>query len=133
MESVVLVDSCVFIDLLREGKDPAVELLGRVPSTDLATCGMVRLEVVRGVAHPKLRQAIEGFFDVMQNVPTDPRLWEETARLAWALDRAGHVLPAQDILIASCARRISAPVLTFDRHFDLIPGLRVLHSLGELE
>jgi predicted nucleic acid-binding protein len=35
------------------------------------------------------------------------------------------VLPAQDILIACCARRIGAVVLTMDTHFSDIPGLRV--------
>ena len=133
MENVVLVDSCVFIGLLREGKDPAVELLGRVPSTDLATCGMVRMEVVRGLVSPKLRQAVEGFLNVMRNVPTDVRLWEEAAAVAWTLDRRGLTLPAQDILIACCARRIGAPVLTFDSHFEFIPELRVLRSLADLQ
>jgi predicted nucleic acid-binding protein len=133
MESVVLVDSCVFIGLLREGRDPAEELSGRAPRTDLATCGMVRLEVIRGLAVPKLRRAVEGFMDVMRNVPTDNRLWEEAAAQAWELDRQGVILPAQDILIACCARRIDAAVLTWDRHFSRVPNLRVLKSLEELE
>jgi predicted nucleic acid-binding protein len=133
MESVVLVDSCVLIGLLREGRDPAAELSGRVPTTDLATCGMVRLEVIRGLVVPRLRRAVEGFMNVMRNVPTDNRLWEEAAAQAWELDRQGVILPAQDIVIACCARRIDAAVLTWDRHFRQIPGLRVLKSLEELQ
>ena len=38
---------------------------------------MVRLEVARGVIAPKTRSAIEGFVDVMMNVPTDNKLWLE--------------------------------------------------------
>ncbi len=41
-------------------------------------------------------------------------------------------MPAQDIIIAACAIRADAAVLTYDRHFDAIPGLRVVHSLEEL-
>lgn len=132
MESVVLVDSSVFIGLLREGRDPALELVSRAATTDLATCGMVRMEVMRGIIGSKQRRAFEAFLSVLRNVPTDNRLWEEAAQMAWTLDRKGVTLPAQDILIACSALRIDAAVLTRDRHFYDIPDLRVLDSLEAL-
>ena len=132
MESAVLVDSSFFITLLREGRDPATELLRNVELLELATCGMVRLEVARGVIAPKKRSAIEGFMDVMMNVPTDNKLWLEATQLAWELDRDGIILPATDILIAAAARRIGAAVLALDKHFGMIAGLTVFRSLEEL-
>jgi predicted nucleic acid-binding protein len=132
MANVVLVDSCVLIGLLRQGRDPAIELGCRSEQTDLATCGMVRLEVIRGLSAPRLRKAVEAFLNVMLDVPADNRLWEQASALAWELDRQGTVLPAQDILIACCAQRIEAAVLTWDQHFRQIPHLLVLHSLDEL-
>lgn len=132
MESVVLVDSTVFVGLLREGRDPALELVSRAATTDLATCGMVRMEVLRGIIGLKQRRAFEAFLSVLRNVPTDNRLWEEAAQMAWALDRKGVTLPVQDILIACSALRINAAVLTWDRHFFDIPDLRVLDSLEAL-
>ena len=132
MESAVLVDSSFFITLMREGRDPATELLRNVELLDLATCGMVRLEVARGVIVPKKRSAIEGFMDVMMNVPTDNKLWLEATQLAWELDRDGIILPATDILIAAAARRIGAAVLALDKHFGMIAGLTVFRSLDEL-
>lgn len=132
MESAVLVDSNVFIDLLRQRRDPATELLSRSEIDDLATCGMVRLEVVRGLIHPKLRRAVEEFMSVMLNVITDNKLWEEATELAWKLDRQGRTIPTPDLVIAASALRIDAAVLTFDRHFDAVPGLRIYHTLEEL-
>ena len=125
LEAPTLVDSNVFISLMRRGLDPAAILTQTVSSTDLATCGMVRMEVLRGVKIPKVRDRLSEFFDVLQNVPTDNRVWEEAASLAWQLDRVGKVLPAQDVLIAVCAKRIGAIVLTADAHFSMIPGVRV--------
>jgi predicted nucleic acid-binding protein len=125
MDLPILVDSNVYIDLLRQGLDPALELTERISQLDLATCGMVRVEVLRGIKGEKVRSRLVAFFDVTQNVPTDNRLWEEAADLAWTLDRRGKVIPAQDVLIACCARRIGAIVLTADAHFSNIPGLRV--------
>jgi hypothetical protein len=132
MESLLLVDSCIFITLLKTRRDPGQELLGRLDLEDLATCGMVRLEVIRGLATPRARQGMEAFFDVMQNVPTDNKLWEEACELGWSVTRKGHNLPAQDLIIAACAIRADAAVLTSDRHFDVIPGVRVVRSLDEL-
>ncbi len=132
MESPVLVDSCVFITLLKTRRDPGEELMGRLDLTDLATCGMVRLEVIRGLATARACQRMDAFFDVMQNVTTDNNLWEDACELGWQVTRKGHNMPAQDIIIAACALRAGAAVLTFDRHFDVIPGLTVVHSLEEL-
>lgn len=47
-------------------------------------------------------------------------------KLAWQLDRKGLVLPAQDILIACCARQVGAAVMTSNRHFRSIPELEVI-------
>ena len=132
MESLVLIDSCIYITLAKQRLDPSVEILARFELEDIATCGMVRLEVVRGIALPKARSRIEAFFDVMQNVPTDNKLWEEACEIGWQVTRKGNNMPAQDIIIAACALRAGAAVLTHDGHFDSIPGLRVLHSLDEL-
>lgn len=125
MEKPILVDSNVYIDLLRLGLDPAVELTQQISLTDLATCGMVRVEVLRGIKNPGIHTSTSRFLSVQQNVPTDNRLWDETAELAWELDRKGWVIPAADVVIACAARRIGAIVLTKDSHFSQIPGLPV--------
>jgi predicted nucleic acid-binding protein len=93
---------------------------------DIYTCGMVRLEVLRGMKNPGERDDMTAFFNVLCNVPTDNRLWEAAAELGWKLDRSGNTIPAQDVLIAACALRAGVPVLTADRHFDAIPGLMVI-------
>ncbi len=126
MVNAALVDSNVFIDLLRQGCDPTWELRAWAHDMDLVTCGMIRLEVLRGIKQPTVRERVSAFMDVMCCVPTDNRLWSEAADLAWRLDRRSIVLPAQDILIAACALRFGAAVLTADAHFRKIPDLVVL-------
>ena len=91
---------------------------------DIATCGVVRAEVARGLREEGLLKKFRARWDVMLYVPMDNKLWLEAENLAWQLDRRGVVLPLTDILIACCARRIGAVVLTFDKHFSHIPGLR---------
>jgi predicted nucleic acid-binding protein len=55
--------------------------------------------------------------------------WQRTAALAWDLDRSGVVLPATDLSIAGCAITHGALVLTFDRHFQQIPGVVAVDHL----
>lgn len=120
----VLVDSSFYIGLARKGQDPLQALAYAAVDRDLAVCGIVRCEVARGIRQPKVLKQFQGFWDVMVNVPTDSRLWSAAEDLAWRLDRQGTTLPLTDIIIAACAFRIDATVLTFDHHFELIPDLR---------
>ena len=128
----VLVDSNVYIGLLRRGLDP-VEVLGAwAGSTDVATCGMVRLEVERGLRVERVRRHMKAFFDVLIMIPTGNPAWTRATELAWTLDRRGITLPSQDCLIAACAEAAGSAVLTDDRHFDHIPGIEVLRPSDEL-
>ena len=131
MASDILVDSNVFINLLRRGRDPASLLLEWIGNRNLATCGMVRLEVLRGITLPKSHRNTSAFFDVMVNIPSNNRLWEDAAELAWKLDRKGIVIPGTDVVIAASAMRIGAAILTSDRHFQHIPGLEVIAPPAE--
>lgn len=128
----VLVDSNVFIGLLRRGRDPVEDLGAWAGSTDIATCGMVRLEVERGLRVERVRRHISAFFDVLIMIPTGNSTWAAAVDLAWKLDRRGITLPAQDCLIGACALAAGSAVLTDDRHFDHIPDLRILRPAEEL-
>ena len=122
---MVLVDSSVYIHLLRRGQDPVEELAGRFEATEIVGCDLVRCEVLRGVIRPKARAYLASFFDLLIHVTMDHRAWEETEELAWRLDRAGKVLPLTDLIIATCALRSGAAVLTRDHHFSLVPQLQL--------
>jgi len=124
--SPVLADSSYYLRLLRLGQDPLRSLALAAEERDLAICGVVRCEVGRALRVPAVRKNLQDFWDVMVNVPTDHRLWEEAERVLWTLDRQGESLALTDVVIACCASRINAVVLTFDR----IPGVRTCRQLG---
>jgi predicted nucleic acid-binding protein len=89
---------------------------------------VVRCEVGRGLRQSALRAKFAAFWDVMLNVQTDNRLWAQAEQVAWELDRKGAVLPLTDVVIACCARRVGAVVLTLDKHFHDIPGAVVINQ-----
>ncbi len=126
MDRNVLIDSNIFIGALRENRDPLLDIYRRLDLVDVVSCGVVKAEVLRGVKSPKLRDRLSDFFSVTQMVPTSPKLWDEVWALAWKMDRMGKVIPLTDLIIAACALRADAAVLTDDKHFKSVPGLEVL-------
>jgi predicted nucleic acid-binding protein len=127
--SPVLADSSFYIRRLRERQDPLRALALAAASRDVAICGIVRCEVGRALREPAVLKRFRACWDVMINIPTDNRLWDEVESTLWKLDRQGCVLPLTDVVIACCAIRIGAVVLTFDHHFDEIPGVRAVNRL----
>ena len=126
---LLLVDSSIYIDLLRAGRSPTDEFRSALEAGSLLTCGIIRLEVLRGIIDDGVRAWMEGLFDEVTTCPLDEGLWRNAAHLAWGLDRRGRVLPMLDLAIASCALRTGAVVVSRDPHFRLIPDLTVIESM----
>jgi predicted nucleic acid-binding protein len=129
MPDLVVPDSSFYIGRSRLGRDPFSELHSFADDWEFATCGMVVLEVCRGRSDPNVLRRFQERFSVMLYLATTSSTWERANALAWNLDRRGIVLPAQDLVIAACALHHDAAVLTFDAHFQEVPGLRVVNEL----
>lgn len=128
MASDVLIDSKVYIDLLRARKDVVATLYdwAEFRGSSLVICGMIRLEVLRGMKSLKAFRSVSALMDVMINVPSDNRIWNEATDLAWNLDRKGITIPGADAVIAASALRSGSAVMTSDAHFSNIEGLHVI-------
>ena len=128
--SLLLPDSNFFINSARRRSDPFVELAAHMGEWEFVTCGVVVAEVTRGRSDPHVLRKFRERFAVMVYLPTTNAVWERVAQLAWTLDRKGTVLQLSDLVIAATALEADATVLTFDAHFQKIPGLRVISQLG---
>lgn len=126
---MILVDSTKFISWMRQGRNPVALLTTTLTAGELLTCGIIRIEVLRGVIKPKVKAELTRFFDIVPEIPLSSSLLRESAELAWSLDRQGQVLPVSDIIIATCAKRAGASVISEDTHFRRIPGLNLRADL----
>lgn len=125
----VLVDSSFYIDRLRAGEDPFEEFAEHADEIDFFTCGVVMIEVLRGVKVNKAHARLSSLMGAMIYLPTPNRIWERAAVLAWELDRKGMGMQVTDLIIAVSALESDAAVLTFDTDFTRIPGLQVIQRL----
>jgi len=131
MPGRALVDSSFFIERLRAGLDPLQELAAFSDDWEFLTCGVVRIEVLRGMKHKTAHRRMADFMDCMWDVPTRNTVWERAAELAGKMDRQGRPMQVTDLLIATCALEAEAAVLTLDADFPRVPGLRAIRSLDD--
>jgi predicted nucleic acid-binding protein len=129
MGNLVLVDSSFFIRRARRAADVFAELEEFADDYDFAICGPVWLEVARGRSDPAVRARFEASFAQMVYLDLSAAGWARAAALAWELDRKGVVLPLPDLAIAAIALEHDALVLTFDAHYDRIPGVLAVSEL----
>ena len=127
---VYLVDSCYYIDRLRQGIDVRHEMLGLALSGRVLTCGIIISEVLRGCRNKILRGEMSAFFYNLSYSELNAEAWHQVANLAWEMDRMGKILPLTDIAIAVIARRENAIIVSEDKHFIWIPKIRVQKTLS---
>lgn len=56
-------------------------------------------------------------------LPTSPRIARRYGEIFAALRRAGTPIPVNDIWVAAATLDCGGHLLTFDRHFESVPGL----------
>ncbi len=125
----ILVDSSFYVAQQRARIDYRRLLAPWIHAGRLWTCGVIRVEVLRGIREARARQQVSDFLDVLNSIALDDTLCRAAADAAWSLDRKGVVVPVTDILIAQCARSIDAVLVTLDDHVRHIPGLQWRKSL----
>jgi predicted nucleic acid-binding protein len=83
-----------------------------------------------GIAHSRHRRAYERWLEEMVSVCRVLEINEETAlwyaSLRGQLKEAGPPIPSNDAWIGALCRQHALPLLSRDRHFDLIKGLQRL-------
>jgi len=126
---MILVDSSKYISWMRAGRNPLVLLAAHAQAGDLVSCGIVRIEVIRGVIKPNVKDQLTEFFQIVPEIALTPALLHEAADAAWNLDRRGIILPVTDLLIGTCAKKAKATLISEDPHFQQMPGLRVQTEL----
>lgn len=80
---------------------------------------------LHGSSRPEI--GLQQLAQLANNLPLlfpDFETLEIYAQLKDQLKRIGHKIPENDLWIAALARQHDMPVLSQDRHFDLVPGIR---------
>jgi tRNA(fMet)-specific endonuclease VapC len=114
------------LSALAEG-EPRLEPILR-KATQIAVPVIVLGEYRYGIQQSRERQRYEHwlveYLPKFRVLNVDEQTTTSYASVRGGLKRAGTPIPSNDVWIAALCRQHSLAVLSRDRHFDLVPGLR---------
>ena len=108
-------------------RDPsALEVVARAEY--LAVPVIVLGEYRFGIAQSRHRASYENWLQEWNSSVTVLDIDDDTTRsyavIGLELKKKGKLIPSNDLWIAALCRQHSLPLLSRDRHFDLVPGLK---------
>jgi predicted nucleic acid-binding protein len=128
----VIPDTCAWIDFFSGRATSLSEALEQSLGNDsVTTCGVVIYELLQGIRSKREEEMILLAFEAVSHIEMTRSLWVKAGRLSATLRRKGVTIPFSDIVIASIALENSLAVMTIDRHFEQVQGLRVISAPQE--
>ena len=123
-----LLDTNVCIACLRKKPSPVIARLRALVPSDVATCSIVRAELLYGAARSRdpvqERAVVETFLAPMASLPFDDAASDRYADIRHVLERAGQRIGAHDLEIASIALARGLTLVTHNvDEFSRVPGL----------
>jgi predicted nucleic acid-binding protein len=122
--SGALVDTSVWIDFFRGVPSIKNSLEKLIARDEIFTAGLILYELLQGVKLPEERKQVKEALLSTNYLEITSNDWEEAALLSSTLRAQGITLPMSDILIGHLAKVSDLEVISFDPHFDQIPGIR---------
>ena len=118
---MILVDTSAWIEFLRDTGSPICQRVDDLLATEIATCDVVRMEVLAGARDEQHLQQLRRLLARASTLPTEPVDYDAAAALYRTCRQRGHtVRKLIDCLIAAVAIRGDVPILHKDEDFDIL-------------
>jgi predicted nucleic acid-binding protein len=101
-------------------KNPTKEKESIFQENEIATCGVIFTELLRGSKNPKESEKLKTALECFEYLTFEKQDWLEVASLFAKLKKSGLTIPFQDGIIAYLAIKNDCQLWTLDNHFKLI-------------
>lgn len=119
--SPTLVDTSSWVHYFRRGDEAVRERVsGLLGQGSAVWSAPIRLELWNGVGSVADRKILQDFEAWMPDLSITARVWDEACALADRCRNTGQTPPANDVLIAACARHYQVPLEHADAHVDFL-------------
>jgi predicted nucleic acid-binding protein len=130
MSDRVLIDTSVWVRYLR--RNPGPEIVRRVrewlTAGRAATTEIVQIELLQATRTPAEFDRLSATLEALPRLTLEPTTWRAAAHNAFALRRAGIIVPTTDLLIATVAQQDEAELAHLDPHYELMAALLGLRT-----
>lgn len=118
---MIVVDTSVWIEFLRDTGSPVCVTLDRLLDDDLAVCDVISMEILAGARDERHLTRLRGLLGRTTTLPTTPADYDQAAALYRTCRRRGEtVRKLIDCLIAAVAIRADAELLHADTDFTAL-------------
>lgn len=118
---MVLVDTSAWVEFLRGTGSPVCNAVDALLSQDLATCDVIRMELLAGARDERHLQNLRGLLARATVIPTSPADFDHAAALyRQCRTRGATVRRLVDCLIAASAIKADLPILHQDSDFTVL-------------
>ena len=114
---MILVDTNIIIDFWDK---PTDEIKNALEKNDIAICGVIKTELLRGSNSEKQFSQMEDALNDFKYLSFSEKDWISLAKQFLTLKKNGLVVPFQDAMIAYLAIKNNCEVWTNDKHFKLM-------------
>ena len=126
---MILADTNVIIDFWDNPNDEYARIF---EDNEIATCGVIKTELLRGSNSEKQVSQIEEALNDFTYFSFSEKDWISLSKLFITLKKNGLAVPFQDAMIAYLAIKHDCEVWTNDKHFKLmqvvLPSLRLFRQ-----
>jgi predicted nucleic acid-binding protein len=119
-----LIDTSVWIDFFKGVSSVKALLNERILKEKVFICGPVLFELLQGIKSFEEKNLVKEALLSLPYLEITLQDWESAASLSRDLRTKGITLPLTDLLIGQLAKKNNLEVISFDPHFDQIPGLK---------
>jgi len=121
----IIVDTSVWIEYFNNHAGIAEELDRKLLACNIYIVGPIVTEILQGAKTNKDYQILEDSIDGLPFIETSLAEWKLVGEISFKLRRKGLTIPVTDCIIAAAAINHGASVMTYDRHFKQIPGVKL--------
>ena len=126
---MILADTNVIIDFWDKPNDEYAKIF---EDNEIATCGVIKTELLHGSSSEKQFSQIEEALCDFTYLSFSEKDWISLSKLFITLKKNGLAVPFQDAMIAYLAIKYNCEVWTNDKHFKLmqivLPELRLFRQ-----
>jgi predicted nucleic acid-binding protein len=122
----LLLDTCAWVDYFKPRSSSLKQTVEELLLTEqVYVCGPVLYELSQGIKSEKEKALLTNAFTALMYVEMNEALWFKAGELSALVKKQGKTIPLSDVLIATLALEHGLTMLTVDKHFEQIPGLKL--------
>lgn len=128
MKKKIIVDTSIWIEYFKNDPGIARIIDEGLDANEIYIIGPVVAELLQGVRTKREQETISKLIDAVAFLDCEMKDWADAGRISWSLRKSGITVPLTDLIIFSVAQNNDAVIFTKDKHFNLIPDIKLFQN-----